>query len=118
MELSFTAEQEAFRREVRAWIESALPPGIAAKAKQNAHFEPEEQQAWHRILYQKGWAAPNWPKEYGGSDLDPTRRFILNEELALAGTPDLSPFGLRMVGPLIIQFGTEQQKKRGSCRRS
>jgi alkylation response protein AidB-like acyl-CoA dehydrogenase len=112
MELSFTPEQEAFRREVRAWIESALPPNLAAKAKQNAHYEPEETKTWHRILAKKGWAAPNWPKEYGGTDLDPTRRFILNEELALAGTPDLSPFGLRMVGPLIIQFGSEQQKAR------
>jgi alkylation response protein AidB-like acyl-CoA dehydrogenase len=112
MELSFTPEQEAFRREVRAWIESALPPDLAAKAKQNAHYEPDETKTWHRILYKKGWAAPNWPKEYGGTDLDPTKRFILNEELALAGTPDLSPFGLRMVGPLIIQFGSEEQKAR------
>ncbi len=112
MELSFTAEQEAFRREVRAWIAQALPPNLAAKAKQLAHFEPQEQREWHRILYEKGWAAPNWPKEQGGAGLDPTRRFILREELALAGTPDLSPFGLGMVGPLIVQYGSDWQKQR------
>src|ERR1041385_8859472 len=112
MELSFTADQEAFRREVRAWIQSALPPNLAEKVKQHGHFEPPEQREWQRILHRKGWAAPNWPKQYGGADLDPTKRFILGEELALAGTPELSPFGLRMVGPLLIQFGSEQQKTR------
>jgi alkylation response protein AidB-like acyl-CoA dehydrogenase len=112
MELSFTAEQEAFRREVRAFIRQALPPDLAKKASENAHFDPTEQQRWHRILYKQGWAAPNWPKEHGGAGLDPTRRFILKEELALAGTPDLSPFGLGMVGPLIIQYGNDGQKAR------
>jgi len=112
MELSFTPEQEAFRQEVRAWIQQALPPNLAAKAQQHAHFEPEEQRQWHRIMHQRGWAAANWPKEHGGADLDPTRRFILREELSLSGTPDLSPFGLGMVGPLLIQFGTDAQKQR------
>jgi alkylation response protein AidB-like acyl-CoA dehydrogenase len=112
MDLSFSAEQEAFRREVRAWIASAMPPEIAKKAKEHGHFEPSEQQAWHRILAKKGWAAPSWPKECGGANLDPTRRFILREELVMAGAPDLSPFGIGMVGPLLIQFGTPEQKAR------
>jgi alkylation response protein AidB-like acyl-CoA dehydrogenase len=112
MDLSFTPEQEAFRSEVRAFIAQAMPPHIAKKAKEHAHFEHEEQREWHRILYKKGWAALNWPKEYGGAGLDPTRRFILQEELVMAGSPELSPFGLRMVGPLIVQYGTEQQKQR------
>src|SRR5258708_3742453 len=112
MELSFTREQEAFRGEARAWIAGALPPNLAKKAAAHAHFEPPEQQQWHRILYERGWAAVNWPKEYGGAGLDPTRRFILREELALAGAPELSPFGIGMVGPLIIQFGNDWQKQR------
>lgn len=112
MDLSFSAEQEAFRKSARAWIASAMPPDIAKKAKEHAHFTPEETQVWHRILYKQGWAAPSWPKEHGGSDLDPTRRFILREELAMAGAPELSPFGLGMVGPLIIQFGNDWQKQR------
>jgi alkylation response protein AidB-like acyl-CoA dehydrogenase len=112
MDLSFSPEQEAFRREVRAFINTALPPEMAQKAKQHAHFPPNETQQWHRILAKKGWAGANWPQEYGGANLDPTRRFILNEELVLAGTPDLSAFGIRMVGPLIIQYGSEWQKQR------
>jgi alkylation response protein AidB-like acyl-CoA dehydrogenase len=112
MDLSFTPEQEAFRREVRAWIAQAMPPHIAEKAKNHGHFEHEEQRAWHGILAEKGWAALNWPKEYGGSGLDPTKRFIVQEELVMAGAPELSPFGIRMVGPLIIQYGTEAQKAR------
>ncbi|MCA9583422.1 MAG: acyl-CoA dehydrogenase family protein, partial [Myxococcales bacterium] len=67
---------------------------------------------WHRILYKKGWVAPHWPKEHGGPGFDANRRFILSEELELAGTPQLSPFGLVMVGPLIMQFGSDEQKKR------
>ena len=112
MELSFTPEQEAFRREVRSWIAAAMPPHIAKKAKEHASFDHEEQREWHRILHRKGWAALNWPTEYGGPGLTPAQRFILQEELVMAGTPDLSPFGVRMVGPLIIQYGSDWQKER------
>ena len=112
MELSFTPAQEAFRAEVRAWIASAMPPHIARKAKEHQTFDHEEQREWHRILYRKGWLALNWPKEYGGAGLLPTERFILQEELVMAGTPDLSPFGVRMVGPLIIQYGSDWQRER------
>ncbi len=112
MDLSFTPEQSAFREEVRAWIRAAMPAHIREKAAIDAHFEHEEIMEWHRILHQKGWAAPHWPREWGGPGLDVTRRFILTEELELAGAPGLSPFGLSMVGPLLLQFGTEAQKKR------
>ncbi|MBI4817049.1 MAG: acyl-CoA dehydrogenase family protein [Deltaproteobacteria bacterium] len=112
MDLSFTPEQEAFRKEVRAFIQEAMPPHIRAKAEVDGHFEQSEVMLWHRILNQRGWAAPNWPKEYGGPGLDAASRFILAEELELAGAPMLSPFGLVMVGPLIIQFGSPEQKAR------
>ena len=112
MDLSFTGEQLAFRDEVRAFVRTALPPHLAAKAAADAHFEPEEVREWHRILYAKGWVAPHWPREHGGPGLDATRRFILTEELELAGVPFLSPFGLSMVGPLLIEFGTSAQKER------
>jgi len=112
MDFSFTPEQETFRSDVRAWIAQAMPPHIAKKAKEHAHFEPEEQREWHRILFKKGWVALNWPKDYGGAGLDPTRRFILQEELVMAGSPELSAFGVRMVGPLIVQYGTDRQKER------
>jgi alkylation response protein AidB-like acyl-CoA dehydrogenase len=112
MDLSFTPEQEKFRQEVRAWIDQAMPPDLRAKAAVDGHFEMPEIMEWHKVLYQKGWAAPHWPTEHGGPGLDVTRRFILTEELELAGAPGLSPFGLAMVGPLIIQFGNDEQKKR------
>ncbi|HUH05251.1 MAG TPA: acyl-CoA dehydrogenase family protein [Kofleriaceae bacterium] len=112
MDLSFSSQHLAFRDEVRAWIRDALPPHLAAKAEIDANFDMPEVMEWHRILYQKGWVAPHWPKDVGGPGWDPTMRFIFSEELEMAGTPQLSPFGLVMVGPLIIQFGSAAQKDR------
>ncbi len=112
MDMSFTPEQLAFREEVRAWIPGAMPPHIAAKAAVDGHFEMSETMEWHKILAKKGWIAPHWPKEHGGPGLDATCRFMLTEELELAGAPQLSPFGLSMVGPLLMQFGSDEQKKR------
>jgi alkylation response protein AidB-like acyl-CoA dehydrogenase len=112
MDLTFSAEEEAFRQEVRAFIEEAMPPHIARKAARGEYFTHDELMQWHKILHGRGWAAPHWPKAFGGSELDVTRRFILAEELALAGAPPLSPFGLSMVGPLIIRFGTPEQQQK------
>jgi alkylation response protein AidB-like acyl-CoA dehydrogenase len=112
MDLSFSPEQVAFRQEVKSWIAANMPPHIKAKADVDAYFDHHETMEWHKVLYQKGWIAPHWPKEHGGPGLDATSRFILTEELELAGSPHLSPFGLVMVGPLIMQFGNDAQKKR------
>lgn len=112
MDLSFSPEQEKFREEVRAFIADSLPEELAEKAAVNGHFEHDETLQWHAIMAKKGWAAPNWPKEYGGADLDPTERFILREELAMAGAPALSPFGIGMVGALLCQYGNDAQKER------
>ena len=112
MDLSFSAEDEAFRREVRAFIEEAMPDDLRAKAEIDAAFSPEDVSRWHKILYTRGWVAPAWPEKFGGPGLSPTRRFILTEEFELAGAPTLSPFGLVMVGPAIMQFGTPEQQQR------
>jgi alkylation response protein AidB-like acyl-CoA dehydrogenase len=112
MDLTFTDEEEAFRQEVRAWIPEAMPDEMREKARGAGGFTPEDSATWHRILYEKGWVAPHWPKEVGGTGWDAARRFIFNEEMELAGAPPLSVFGLSMVGPLIISFGTDAQKKR------
>lgn len=112
MDLSFTPEQEAFRDEVRTWIREAMPDSLKQKAQVVAYFDMKEIMAWHKILYEKGWVAPLWPESFGGPGFDAARRFILTEELELAGAPALSPFGLSMVGPLLMQFGTEAQQKR------
>jgi alkylation response protein AidB-like acyl-CoA dehydrogenase len=111
MDLTFSPQEEAFRAEVRAFVARDMPADLARKAERGEYFEHGEIMRWHKILHTKGWAAPHWPKAFGGSELDATRLFILSEELALAGAPGLSPFGLMMVGPLIMRFGTPAQQK-------
>lgn len=112
MDLSFSSDDLAFREEVRAWIRTDMPPDLAAIAAVDGHFDHDAGMRWHKLLFAKGWVAPHWPKEFGGPGLSPTKRFILTEELELAGAPMLSPFGLVMVGPAIMQFGTPEQKAR------
>lgn len=112
MDMSFSPEELAFRDEVRSTIRSSMPPHIRQKADVDGSFDMKEIVEWHKILHGIGWAAPHWPKEVGGTGWDATRRFIFAEEHELAGAPGLSPFGLFMVGPLIIQFGNDAQKKR------
>ena len=112
MDLSFSPEHLAFREEARAFLRSALPPHLREKAAVDGNFDHHEIMEWHRILFERGWVAPHWPAEHGGPGLDVTRRFILTEELELSGAPTLSVFGLSMVGPLLIQFGTKAQQKR------
>jgi alkylation response protein AidB-like acyl-CoA dehydrogenase len=112
MDLSFTPEQQAFREEVRSWIARAMPAEMRRKAEAGASFHQDETMQWHRILYEKGWIAPHWPAEVGGTGWDVGRRFIFQEEIVRANAPELSPFGLSMVGPLLIQFGNAEQKQR------
>lgn len=112
MDMSYSPAEQAFRQEVREWIASAMPPHIAQKAASGGHFEHEEVMEWHRILYQKGWIAPHWPKEYGGTGWDVTRQFIFQEELVRANAPQIPPFAIYMIGPLLIEFGTPEQKAR------
>lgn len=112
MDLTFSPEEEAFRAEVRAFLQTEMPPDIATKAERGEYLEHAAIMRFHKLLHTKGWAAPHWPKAFGGSELDVTRRFILAEELSLAGAPALSPFGLSMVGPLIMRFGTKEQQQK------
>jgi hypothetical protein len=112
MDLSYTPEQERFREEVRTWIAEAMPAEMKKHAEAGANFEHAEVMEWHKILYAKGWVAPNWPKEVGGTGWDVAQRSIFQDEMVRANAPSLSPFGLSMVGPLLIQYGSDEQKKR------
>ena len=98
MNLTFSEEEVAFRHEARTWIKGAMPKQIADKAVSGNHFTHDEVMEWHKVLAKKGW--------------DAAQRFIFQEELEVAGAPLLSAFGLMMVGPLLINFGTDEQKKR------
>jgi len=112
MNLEFTAEEQAFRAEVRAFIAASLPPALAAKSRNSIHLDKADYVAWHRILRGRGWGAPNWPAEYGGPGWSPVQRYIFDEECAIADAPPLVPFGISMVGPVIYTFGSDEQKRR------
>ena len=111
MDLSFSPEEEAFRAEVRNWIGSAMPQDLKRKSPAGQFSMPDIMK-WHKILHEKGWAAPHWPKEHGGPGWSAAQRFIFSEEMEAAGAPTLSPFGLIMVAPLIMRFGNDAQKAR------
>ena len=112
MDLAFSAEDLAFQREVREFIAENYPADI--RARFDAGFEPRKEDfvRWQKILYEKGWIAPGWPKEYGGTGWTATQKYIFQEELGAANTPGIIPFGLAMVAPVIYTFGSEEQKKR------
>jgi len=108
MDLNYSPEELAFRDEVRTWLGANLP----AELKDQAHLSRDELLRWHRILAKKGWVAPAWPKEWGGTGWNVVQRYIFEEELGFAGCPPLMPFGLSMCAPVLLAFGTEAQKKR------
>ena len=111
MDMSFTPEEMAFRDEVRTFIADSYPKDLKSK-RTRGEMTKEDILTWHRILYKKGWVVPHWPVEYGGTGWSITQRFIWNEENARAETQALLPFGLSMVGPVIFNYGNEEQKKR------
>ena len=110
MDLNFTAEEQAFRREVREFIDANLPASIRDKVRNGVRLDRDDLLAWHKILYKKGWIASEWPKEYGGTGWNAVQRHIFDEECGDAGTPITIPFGLRMVAPVIMEFGSPEQK--------
>jgi len=111
MDLQFTPEEQAFRSEVRAFLKDHLPPALAAKVKAGQRLTRFDQENWHAILNKKGWLAYHWPKEHGGAGWTPIQKFIFDDECAMAGGPRLVPFGLSMLGPVLIKYGNEAQKK-------
>ncbi len=112
MDLNYSAEELAFRDEVRGWMGKNLPRDLRDKVAGYEHLSREDLLRWHRILAKQGWVAPSWPKEWGGTDWNVVQRYLFEEELGYAGTPPLIPFGLTMCGPVLLRFGTEAQKKR------
>ncbi|MBI1262987.1 MAG: acyl-CoA dehydrogenase [Rhizobiales bacterium] len=112
MDLHFTAEDAAFRDEVRSFIDENLTPELreAGKLTTSVFTDKKWNLAWQKILYKKGWVAPHWPVEYGGTGWNEMQRYIFSSECARAGTPQLSPMGLRMCGPMLMKFGTDEQK--------
>jgi alkylation response protein AidB-like acyl-CoA dehydrogenase len=111
MDLNFTAADEAFRAEVRSFIEQKLPADIRRKVLEGQRLVKDDYYRWHVLLHEQGWVAANWPKEFGGPGWNAAQQHIFEEECADAGAPILSPFGLRMVAPVIMAFASPAQQQ-------
>ena len=112
MNLDLTNEEVAFRDEVRAFLDASLTPELREVGRRATSVFTDKQHSlpWQKILHAKGWAAPSWPVEYGGPGWGVMQRHIFAAECARASAPGLAPMGLRMVGPVIMGFGTPEQK--------
>lgn len=112
MKFEFDAGTERFRQEVRLFLAQELPQDLidAADLKVGAFVEPEVSLRWQAKLHAKGWAAPLWPREHGGTGWTARQRFVFDTECGDAGAPMLSPLGLNYMGPVLIRFGTEAQQ--------
>jgi alkylation response protein AidB-like acyl-CoA dehydrogenase len=112
MDLDFTPEDLAFRDEVRAFIAAAYDDDMRARMAQskNGHINKDGQVRWLKRLNEKGWIAPDWPVEHGGAGFTPAQKYIFDMEMALAGAPSTANMGIRMCAPVIMAFGTPEQK--------
>ena len=112
MNLDLSPQDRAFQAEVREFLEEALTPELrqAGRRATSVFMEKDYSLAWQRILHQRGWVAPAWPVHYGGTGWNEMQRYIFAAECARAGAPSLSPMGLKMVGPVIMGYGTDEQK--------
>ncbi|ARN75692.1 acyl-CoA dehydrogenase family protein [Oceanicoccus sagamiensis] len=112
MDLNFSEEELQFQQEVRQFLADNMPASVIEAHKTNASVFVEKETAleWQKVLVDKGWAVPQWPVEYGGTDWTPAQKYLFSKECYLAGAPMLIPLGLLMLAPVIMAFGTEEQK--------
>lgn len=110
MDLNFTPEEQAFRDEVRAFFRDNLPDDIRQAVRQGGELPREMMVRFHAILNERGWLGYVWPKENGGTGWNAVERHIFEEEMAAADAPRIVPFGINMLGPVLIKFGSDQQK--------
>jgi hypothetical protein len=102
MDMEFTAGQQAFREEIRAFLTAHLPERLreGARCTPTVFAEPDIGREWQRILYDQGWLAYNWPAEFGGTGWSPVQRYLFEKECALADAPGLPVLGLKLLGPV------------------
>ncbi len=111
MDLSFTPEEQAFRDEVRAFLRDKVPQRLTDKVRHGVHLSKADHEEWHAILNAQGWLANHWPQAYGGTGWNAIQKFIFENECALAYCPRTVPFGLNILGPVLIKYGNEAQKR-------
>lgn len=112
MDLRFSPADIDFRMEIRAAIADMVPPDMARRTRRGFHSTKADLKHWNALLHARGWSAPHWPREYGGTGWTPLRVHIFEEECAAADAPFLSYFGLRLIGPLIYTYGSDSHKQR------
>lgn len=112
MKLQFSAADEVFRLEVRAFVKAHLPADIRRKVELGLRLEHADYVTWFRILEARGWLTPGWPVEHGGPGWTHVQRYIFDEETLLGGAPRIIASGIQMLGPVLHAFGTEEQKRK------
>ena len=112
MNADFSTEELAFESEVREFLDAEFPRAYRDKVDANIRLSKDELVNWQKILYRKGWAAPNWPQEYGGTGWSATQKYIFATEMGLIGAPEPVPFGMKMVAPVLMAYGSDEQKQR------
>ncbi|WP_223515402.1 acyl-CoA dehydrogenase family protein [Pseudomonas sp. GL-R-26] len=110
MDIEFSPQEQAFRREVRAFLRDNLPGELSERISLGKRLSKTHQVQWMQILDRQGWLAPGWPVEFGGTGWSAVQKHIFDEECFAAGAPKVVSFGLKMVAPVIIKFGTAEQK--------
>ena len=112
MNLQFTEEELNFQKEVKDWIKDNYPEDMKERLMNspNGHVTKEEHVQWQQALFSKGWAGINWPKEYGGASFTASQKYLFSKEMAAARAPGFTAFGVSMVAPVIMAFGSDEQK--------
>jgi alkylation response protein AidB-like acyl-CoA dehydrogenase len=114
VDLSFSDADRKFQQEVRDWLATAWPEEARKRQARSAlgRLTKDDHVRWQKALAARGWAAVDWPKEHGGAGFSATQNYIFDLERARVGAPAVMPFGMTMVAPVIMKFGTEEQKRR------
>ncbi len=110
MNFEYSEKDENFRKEVKDWLNETLPKSLSEKVKKYQRLTKEDYEIFMNNLTAKGWLAWHWPKEYGGTGWNAIEKHIFEEEIIKASAPRIVPFGVNMLGPVLIEFGTEEQK--------
>lgn len=110
MDNQFSAADLEFQQEVRTFFEQAFTDDLRTALDDGTDIKGT-METWQKKLYEKGWVAPDWPVEYGGTGWTPVQKFIFETERSRAGAPEVVPFGLKMVAPVIFTFGSDEQKE-------
>jgi alkylation response protein AidB-like acyl-CoA dehydrogenase len=112
MQVGFSDADLTFRDEVREFLDRALTPELreAGRLTTSVFTDRQWSQPWHEALYRQGWVAPSWPVQYGGTGWNEVQRYIFAAECTAAGAPTLAPMGLRMCGPVLMGYGSPEQK--------